>query len=92
MAGARIILVDSDPHTAGLLVAELAQRGYGAVDVASGPVLIAPLLSGHATDAVIVNHRYGEEAALEACNIAKRTRPDCVTIVAASAKRVGAPG
>jgi class 3 adenylate cyclase len=82
MPATRIVLVDSDDHTASLLVAELARRGFGAVTVAATGSALAPLLASGGTDVVIVNHRYEEEGALAACNIARRVAPECATMVA----------
>ncbi len=52
MTGSRIVLVDSDEHTAGQLVAELARRGFDPVTVATTPSALPALLSGGATDVV----------------------------------------
>lgn len=84
MTGSRIVLVDSDEHTAGQLVAELARRGFGPVPVATTASALPPLLAGGATDVVIVNHRYQEEGVLAACGIARRVVPDCATLVVAA--------
>ena len=86
MTGSRIVLVDSDRHTANLLVAELERRGFGAVAAASGAASLPPLLAGGEADVVVVNHRYQQEGALAACNIARRMAPECATVV------VTAPG
>ncbi len=84
MTGSRIVLVDSDGHTAGQLVAELARRGFDPVTVAATPSALPPLLACGAADVVIVNHRYQEEGVLAACGIARRVVPDCATLVVAA--------
>jgi class 3 adenylate cyclase len=84
MMGSRIVLVDSDGHTAGQLVAELARRGFDPVTVATTPSALPPLLAPASTDVVIVNHRYQEEGVLAACGIARRAVPDCATLVVAA--------
>lgn len=82
MPATRIVLVDGDDHTASLLVAELARRGFGAVAIAATAAALPPLLAGGAADVMIVNHRYGQDGALAACNIARRVAPECATVVA----------
>ena len=84
MTGSRIVLVDGDEHTAGVLVAELARRGFGPVAVAATATALPPLLAGATTDVVIVNHRYQDEGALAACRIARNVAPDCATVVLAA--------
>jgi class 3 adenylate cyclase len=82
MPATRIVLVDSDDHTASLLAAELARRGFGAVAVAATGSALPPLLASGDADVVIVNHRDHEDGALAACNIARRMAPECATVVA----------
>lgn len=81
MTGSRIVLVDSDAHTASLLVDELGRRGLGAVDTTPGAATLPPLLAGGEADIVIVNHRYQDHGALAACNIVRRISPECTTVV-----------
>ena len=81
MTAPRIVLVDSEVHTAGVLVAELLQRGFGAVPVAASAALLPPLLAGGDIDVVIVNHRYQQDGALAACTIARRVAPASATLV-----------
>ena len=83
MPSAQIVVVDRDEHTAGLLVAELVRRGFGAV-AATGASSLPALLAGGVTDVVIVNHHYQEEGALAACDIVRRVAPDCATVVVAA--------
>lgn len=79
-----MLLVDGDTHTAALLVAEIARRGLGDVRAVASPADLPPLLAPGATDVVIVNHRYQEDAALAACAIVKAMAPECATLVCAS--------
>ena len=81
-----MVLVDSDPHTARVLAAELGRRDFGTVAVVNGAAALPPLLANGAADVVIVNHRYEEAGALAACTIARRLAPGCATVV------VSAPG
>jgi adenylate cyclase len=81
MSAARIILVDSDRHTAAMLAAELGRRGFGAVELAATASALAPLLAAGAADVVIVNHRYQEEQALAACNLVRSLAAECGTLV-----------
>ena len=82
MTGPRIVLVDNDADTASALLAELGRRGLDGVTVVPTAALLAPLLTGGETDVVIVNHRYLQDGALAACNVARRLAPDCATLVA----------
>lgn len=84
MPNSRIVVVDSDEHTAGLLVAELTRRGFGAVDVAIGVAALPALLADGTTCVVVANHHYQEEGALAACDIVRRAAPECATVVLAA--------
>lgn len=86
MTGSRIVLVDSDAHTARVLADELGRRGFGPVDLIPGAASLPPLLAEGEADIVIVNHRYQDHGALAACNMVRRIAPECTTVV------VTAPG
>jgi class 3 adenylate cyclase len=85
MTASRIVLVDNDADTAGALLAELGRCGLNHVAVVPTAALLAPLLTGGETDVVIVNHRYRQDGALAACNVARRLAPNCATLVATAA-------
>lgn len=81
MAVSRLVLVDSDAHTAAMLARELERRGFGTVTVVPTSSALAALLAAGAPDVVIINHRYEEADGLNACSTVKALAPQCGTVV-----------
>ena len=79
-----LLLVETEPHTARMLVDRVCTRGHDAtVCAASRPQLYMALERG-TFDAVIVDFHYERPADLEACRIVRELRPHLPLVVLAS--------
>ena len=79
-----VLVVDSEEHTARVLLDRIATRGHRPVRCAPGRPQIQLALEGGEFDAFILDFHYDRLHDLEACQVVRSLRPDIPVIVLAS--------
>ncbi|MBC7435131.1 MAG: hypothetical protein H7332_03575 [Bdellovibrionales bacterium] len=80
----KLMLVDSDPYTASVLLEDLRARGLGQASLAASPLELPQLLEHSAPDAVIFNYHSDRPDSLTACGTIRLMAPKAAVIVIVS--------
>ncbi|HEU4709431.1 MAG TPA: adenylate/guanylate cyclase domain-containing protein [Methylophilaceae bacterium] len=80
----RLMIVDHDPYTSGVLVDELTQRGFENIRTVSDFLELPAILQKHAPDVLVFNYHYDHPESLLACSNARMLAPNAAIIAIAS--------
>ena len=73
----RLVVLDNDAYTSGLLVEELAQRGFGPIRAVSEALALPSILEEEKPEVFIFNYRADEPESLIACSTVRVMSPRC---------------